>query len=349
MTTFLTALFFLVLAIGGVIVRKTYYHLPLHELKRQAEKHDPLASVLYKAVAYDGSLRVFMGMFIAVTAATGFVLLARVAPLWLSLLSVIVLLWAAFSWLPASRITKVGARLTILVTPLIAWLLAHLYPLLSRTARVAQKRYNSVSHTGIFERQDLLDLIEEQQHQTGNRVSSEELEIARRALSFDDHQVADILTSCKHIKTIYADDTLGPILIDELHKNGNPRVLVRESKKGPFVGSLELTHVDLLQKTGLVRDIMDTKVYYLHENDQLSSALHAFFVTNHDMFIVVNSAEEYVGIITVEALLKQLLGHIPGDDFDQYANLKAVAARHRTPETKIEDETPVKTDEEVIE
>lgn len=342
MTTFLFALVCLALAIGGVIVRKTYYYLPLHELKRQAEKKDPLASVLYRAVAYDGSLRVLMGGFIAVTAAAGFVLLARVAPLWLSLVSVIVLLWAAFSWLPASRITRVGSKLTVMVTPFVAWLLSHLYPVLSRTARVANKRYNSIAHTGIFERQDLLDLIEEQQHQTGSRISNEELEIARRALSFDDHKVADILTPRTYIKIVMADDTLGPILIDELHKNGNPRVLVRETKKGPFVGALELNHVDLLQKTGKVRDIMDRKVYYLHEADKLSDALHAFFVTNHDLFVVVNSSEEYVGIITVETLLKQLLGHVPGSEFDQYADLQAVAARHAK-------KTPVKTDEEMVE
>jgi CBS domain containing-hemolysin-like protein len=73
---------------------------------------------------------------------------------------------------------------------------------------------------------------------------------------------------------------------------------------------------------------MDETVYYVHENDTLSEALHAFFVTNHPMFIVVNSFEEFVGIITVENILHQLLGHIPGEEFDQYANLSAVAAKH---------------------
>ena len=88
---------------------------------------------------------------------------------------------------------------------------------------------------------------------------------------------------------------------------------------------------------------MSDKVYYLHENDSLSTALHAFYTTNHPIFVVVNSFEEFVGIITVEGLLDQLLGHVPGEDFDQYSDLAAVAARHTNKET------PVKTDEKVIE
>lgn len=204
-------------------------------------------------------------------------------------------------------------------------------------------------HTKLFERDDLLELIERQQQQTDSRISPEELEIAKRALSFSDHKVADLLTSRKQIKTVLADDTIGPILIDEVHKSGQDYVLVSEKAKGPVIGTLEFGKLGL-GSTGKVRDVMNPTIYYVHENDDLSAALHAFFVTNHSMFVVVNSFEEYVGIITVESMLHQLLGHIPGDDFDQYADLSAVAARHpRAKKPKPAKETPVKTDDEVLE
>jgi hypothetical protein len=57
----------------------------------------------------------------------------------------------------------------------------------------------------------------------------------------------------------------------------------------------------------------------------------------------VNNFEEYVGVISVENILQQLLGHIPGDDFDQYADMVAVAARHsRAKKAKKPSETPEK-------
>ncbi len=348
MTNFIAALVLLGLAIVGVVVRKTYYYLPAHELKRQAERHDRVAEQLYRAVAYGNSLRGLLWLFIALTSAGGFVLLAREAPVWLSLLAVVALLWAALSWLPASRVTRLGTKLAMLVTPAIAWLLNYLHPLVSRGADIVERRYTAPHHTGIFEREDLLQLIDDQQAQDDSRLTPEELEIARRALSFDNYIVGDILTPRGQVKTVLAGDTVGPVLIDELHQRGQPYVLVRDSAKGPFVGTLAIRQLGL-QSTGEVRDVMDATVYYVHENDVLSEALHAFFSTNHPLFVVVNSSEEYVGIITVENILHQLLGHIPGDDFDQYTDITAVAARHpKIKKLKKAEPEATKTDEEMV-
>ena len=352
MTNFTFAILLLILALGGIVVRKTYYYLPVRELKRKAEKNDQFAAQLYRAVAYGNSLRSLLWLYIGLTTAAGVVLLARELEVWASLLIVGPLLWIAFSLIPATRVTRIGARLTMLVTPPIVWLLNYLHPALNRSADLVEKRYAATTHTGIFEREDLLKLIEQQQAQEDSRISDEELEIVKRALSFDDYHVADLLTSRKKIKTILADDTVGPILIDELHKSGQNFVLVRESKKGPVIGTLEFDQLTLESK-GQVRDVMNPTAYYVHENDTLSEALHAFFVTNHPLFVVVNDFEEYVGIITVEDMLRQLLGHVPGDEFDQYADLSAVAARHpriKKPEKPEKpDEEPIQTDEEVVE
>lgn len=345
------AIILLVLAIGGVVARKTYYYLPAAELKRRAGRKDPLAEKLYPAVAYGSSLRALLWIFIGLSSAGGFVLLARSGNPWASFLVVILVLWTAFYWLPASRVTRVGARLTSLVTPAIVRLLNYVHPLLSRVAGLAERRYTAPEHTGLYERDDFLKLIEQQQWQKDSRISPEELEIAKRALNFEDHKVADILVPRKQIKTILASDTIGPILIDELHKSGQDYVLVRDKdkSKGMVVGTLEFKKLGL-GSAGKVRDHMSANIYYIHENDSLGDALHAFFVTNHSLFIVVNSSEEYVGIISIEDIIKQLLGHIPGDDFEQFSNMEAVAGRHHGPKKSEPIEgTPVKTEAEVLE
>lgn len=363
MNSYLVAVILLALAVAGVVVRKTYYYVPARELKRRAEQHDPLASRLYPAVAYGDSLRGLLWIWIGLTTAGGFVLLAQVAPAWLGFIAIVALLWVANSWLPASRVTTLGAHLAALVTPLITWLLHYLHRPISRGAETVQKRYTAPVHTGLFERQDLLDLIEQQQHQPDNRISEEELEIAKRALHFSDYKVSDVLTPRKQVKTASADDTVGPVLIDELHKNGQGYLLVRESGKGSksdFVGTLAFKRLSLRSK-GQVGNIMDKEIYYLHENDRLDQALHAFFTTNCPIFVVVNSSEEYVGVITIDNILRQLLGHIPGDDFEHYHDPGIVARRHvKSPksdkkpeksqaEPAAKEDTSVKTDDEVIE
>ena len=94
---------------------------------------------------------------------------------------------------------------------------------------------------------------------------------------------------------------------------------------------------------------MHAKIYYLNEEDNLGQALHAFFMTNQPLFVVVNNAGEYVGVLTIAAVLTQMLGHVPGESFDRYADPEAVASRHVKPTEPETEETPVKTDDEVVE
>ncbi|HVA11064.1 MAG TPA: CBS domain-containing protein [Candidatus Dormibacteraeota bacterium] len=349
MNNYIFGIVFLILALFGIVLRKTYFSLPLAELKRRARKHESHAEKLYRAAAYGNSLRSLLWLYIGLTSALSLILLARQLPVWLGVLIVGPLLWIVFSLLPASRSTRFGIALTRLATPLIAWLLNLLHPLLSRGGDFVQLHFAAPKHTGLYERDDLLQLIKHQQSLPDSRISREELEIVERALNFDSYKVCNVLAPRNHVKTVLADDVIGPVLIDELHKNGQDYVLVRESKKGPFVGTLAFSKLSI-KSSGQVRDFMDTTVYYLHENDPLSEALHAFIVTNHPLFVVVDSYEEYVGIVSVEHILNKLLGHIPGDDFDQYTDSAAVAARHTKAE-KPEEATkpPVKTDDEVVE
>lgn len=356
MRNIIYALILLLLALGGIVVRKTYFRLPVRELKRRAARHDAAAVTMYRAVAYGNSLRGLLWLYIGLTSAASLIILARELSVWVSLFVIGPILWIAFSLIPAGRITRFGTWLTIMVTPPIAWLLNYLHPMLSRAAEIVHHRYNAPAHTRIYEREDLIHLLEKQKQQEDNQLSQEELEIAIRALSFDDYRVMDIMVPRKKIKTVLAGDTLGPILINEVHETGQEFALVKETHKGSFVGSLRFSQLGIESK-GQVSDIMQPTVYYVHEADSLSEALHAFFVTNHPLFVVVNSSEEYVGIITVETILRELIGHMPGSDFDQYADPEAVAARHlptkrhHEPDHVVEDldKASVKTDEEVVE
>ena len=78
----------LLLALTGIVIRKTYFYVPARELKRRAAKHDPAAAKLYRAVAYGNSLRALLWLYIGLTSAASFILLARALPVWASLLIV---------------------------------------------------------------------------------------------------------------------------------------------------------------------------------------------------------------------------------------------------------------------
>ena len=328
MTNFIIASILLLLAIGGVVIRKTYSYVPLRELKRRAEHHDPLATKLYPAASYESSLQGLLWGFIIVTSASGVILLSRVAPVWLSAIAVPLLIWAVYSWLPSTRTTAVGTELTKIVNPIIVWILNHTHAAIDRPTSAVANRYVTDEHTRLYERDDLLDLIEQQQNQHDSRFTDSELEIAKRALSFSDYSVGEIMTPKKLVKSVSVDNVVGPVLIDELHKSNQDYILVRESPKGDFIGTLAYKSLGL-HSSGKVQEYMSPDIYYVHENDNLGEALQTFFATNRPLFVVLNNAEEYIGVVSISSILRQLLGHMPGEDFEQYGDPTAVVARHK--------------------
>jgi len=340
-----TGILLVAIACAFIVIKKTYLQLPAKELKRRASKNEPGYSDLFKAVAYDSSLQGLLWFLIIFFSAYGFVLITSHLPVLLSALLVGALVFISYVWLPNSRLSKFGQKLTILVNPAIVWLLGYLDPLIKKISAKTESWSHKEFHTGLFERQDLEEIIEKLQHQKDSRFSEEELELAKRALSFDDQSVKDVMVSRKQVKVISPDDLIGPVLVDELHKNGQIHAIVKSSAKGPIEGSINYTKLDL-QRSGKIKDIMETTVYFVHQDDKLSEALRAFKITNHPLLIVVNSHQDYVGILTVDNILEQLLGHIPGDDFNQYADLMAVAGKHLKIHNSDEvAETSVKTDE----
>jgi CBS domain containing-hemolysin-like protein len=75
---------------------------------------------------------------------------------------------------------------------------------------------------------------------------------------------------------------------------------------------------------------MKPGVHYVHEDQTLYRVLHAFLTTKQHIFTVIDSDERYVGIITIEDVLEQVIGHKfengIEDGFDSYDDKKAVAA-----------------------
>src|SRR5581483_2623701 len=108
-------------------------------------------------------------------------------------------------------------------------LVSFLQPVLSRFAKLLAKMQPIRIHTGLYDKEDLLELINNQNRQIDNRIPEEALKIAFGALTFGDKPVREIMTPRREIKLVAATDTVGPMLMDELHKSGFSRYPVVEA------------------------------------------------------------------------------------------------------------------------
>lgn len=326
MITFLLIVLLGALTLVGISVQKTYAKIPLKELKRRAAKGDEVAKALHAAAAYGVSLDVLLWIIIGVSAAGFFVVLTDWLPDWMALFGCAALLWFGFAWIPNAPVSGLSSRLAQRLAPGLAWLVERLYPFLRRVGSFAQKRAAITWHSGLYQKEDLVELLDRQAGQPDNRMTADELRIVKGALTYNDKLIREVMTPKRVMKTVKQDDSLGPLLLDELHKNGFSRFPVVGDNPDEYVGVLYMKDLVAIKAGGIVSKHMKKPVYYVNEDRPLQHALQAFLRTKRHLFMVVNSFEEVVGIITIEDVLEQVVGKQIVDEFDKYEDLRAVAA-----------------------
>lgn len=178
----------------------------------------------------------------------------------------------------------------------------------------------------INSRQELQHLIDN----SDGVLSGDEKKLIVHSLSFKDQLVNSIMTPRSVIDSIKNSEFLGPLTLDDLHKTGHSRLPVINGDIDHIVGILNLRELLALdiKKSTTAEKAMNTKVYYIREDQTLQHALAAFLRTHHHLFVVVNEFQETVGLLSLEDVIEALIGRKIIDEFDAHDDLRAVAARN---------------------
>jgi len=350
MTNFVFAVILAIIMLLAIVLNKNYHELPIKELRYKARQNKQPEKTLYKVSAYGPSLQNLLIIITVISAAGSFILLSTQLSGLFAFLVVVFLLWLAFLWLPSARSSSFGRHLAVWFAWPLAWTLNYTHPFFDKLSRLMHDNSASYGHTGIYDKADLVDLLNWQKDQPDSRIPSIELNMAESVLNFGDRLVSDVLIPRQKVHTINAVDHISPVLIDELHKSGLSFFPVYESKKDNIVGTLFIGDlIDQAKTNQQVKDVMRSAVYYVHEDFNLLRVFKAFLKTHHHLFIVVNKFEEFVGVVSIENIVSEILGEEISDEFDSYEDLRAVASsKTKTNHTDMAD-IPASEDKEMIE
>lgn len=323
----LAILLLVLILLKCLLFYKTAKVLPLRELRRRARTSaNKQTAALYKLLAFQTSLQIIILLLGAVSGAILFLLAAQVSG-WLAAVLILAVSWLVlddrFAITPGSWLWKISSYVAPVVVPAVGFL----QPLLGRISGVIG---HPKIHSGVYEREDLLELLDRQKSQIDNRISQRELKSARSALTFGDKTVGAVMSPRKDVVWISRDEPIGPKLMDDLHKTGHNRFPVIAGSAKPtnpeVVGTLYLADLlNNLEKPGNVGDIMKRDAHFINESHNLEQALDGFLKSGQHLLIVVNNFEEVVGVLTLEDVLSQILGEKINDEFDRYHDKHAVA------------------------
>ncbi len=199
------------------------------------------------------------------------------------------------------------------------------FPLIFRAIRTVSPIPNDAYD--IESKEELLAMVEG----SGEVLDQDEKKLIVNGLKFDTIRVDSVMTPKSMIDSIMADELLGPITLDELHKTGHSRFPVIDGDIDHVVGMLyvqDLLTIDGKSKTHKASTAMEKKVFYIREDQSLQQALAAFLRTRHHLFVVINQYRETVGLLSLEDVMEALLGRKINDEFDTHEDLRKVAERN---------------------
>lgn len=159
-------------------------------------------------------------------------------------------------------------------------------------------------------------------------LSLDERTIISAAMSFRDRPVKDIMIPKTDITFVHETDFLGPLMLDQLYKTGLAHFPVI-NHSGRIVGLLHTSALTSLRikDTDRAKKYLDENVYYLRSDYTCEQALAALMRTGSQFFVVLDRAENPVGLLTSDDLIFTLFGHVIEDDFDRDLDPSAVALR----------------------
>lgn len=314
-----------------------------YELKRKAQLGDKNAKIVYpiRALGHQLMVTLLIGNVIVNAAITSLLDTQLNGFVAVILTTIFVVLFGEI--LPMAYLRKFGLTVSARLAPLLNYLVFILSPVARPMGRMLDKWLGD-EQPSIYSKEELYKILEEHRVSDDSDIEADEVQIVRHALSFGDKEVRSVMTPRKVVKTVIKEDEIGPVLIDELHQSGFSRFpVLKGEKQEEFVGTLYLRDLVSMKKQGKVEQVMRPEVFFVHEEQSLDHALRAFLKTNHHLLLVVNTFEEFVGVITIEDVIEEIIGKNIRDEFDQHEDMRAVAKSYAEAERKKREQKPVVT------
>lgn len=324
-------LFILVVAtIYGILLIRSFEFMGVAELKRQARKGNKDASQVYPVRAYGMQLWIFLWSILGFLTTSIILLLKDVFGQyggWIALLINVPLIVILHAILPWSKRPKPSLRMAAIASPYIEYVLRKSYPVMRRLEKWVGRWIQPEPFMLIQSKEELLEILKHNVDEFKDDITRHELKIAERALIFGEKLVTDHMTPLNTVKFVSADEILSPVVIGELHDSGHARFPVYEGNNQNIVGTLYLRDVIRVKNPKTASKVMRDDVKYINEQQTLDFALRGFIRTKHHLFVVVNEFEDVVGVLSVEDVIKQIIGHPLRDEDDSFDDLRSVAKK----------------------
>jgi metal transporter CNNM len=185
------------------------------------------------------------------------------------------------------------------------------------------------SHEGahLQTRHELGIMISEHMGHEESELDDDEVEIIRGALQLSEKKVRDIMQPIKNVFWLTPDTILTGEKIDEIKAAARSRIPIFNRDRSQCYGVLlmkELVDIDFDEKEYRVDDLNLHPVRLVGSKTALDTMLRKFIASSTHL-IPVEKDERIIGIVTIEDLIEEIVGHEIEDETDRHRHDQAAA------------------------
>src|SRR5665213_1989597 len=190
---------------------------------------------------------------------------------------------------------------------------------ISKPLQILLDRLFPHEHPRLQSRHELGLLISEHLDTDGSELDEDEVEIIRGALQLSEKRVRDIMTDIRHTYWLTRETLLDDAKIDELKLQGFSRIPIFNNALTKCYGLLlmkDLVDVDFDDNHYTVDDMPLYPVQLVGSMTALDTMFRKFISAGTHL-IPIERDDKIVGIVTIEDLIEEILGHEIEDETDR--------------------------------
>jgi CBS domain containing-hemolysin-like protein len=228
--------------------------------------------------------------------------------------------------MPQALFSKNALGWSSLFAPLLKVMIAVTY-VLSKPLQLLLDKLFPHQRSKLQSRQELGLLVNEHLENKSSELDDNEIEIMRGALSLSEKRVRDIMTDIRHTYWLTLDTLLDDAKIDEIKEKAFSRIPIFNKTMTKCYGILlmkTLVDVDFDDNEFRVDDMPLYPVQLVGSMTALDTMFRKFISAGSHL-VPIEKDDQIVGIVTIEDLLEEIVGHEIEDETDREK------AAHRTP------------------
>ena len=179
----------------------------------------------------------------------------------------------------------------------------------TRYLRLFRSSLPEVDGTGVIQSRDELEQLV--RSAAPDALQDEQRAMLLGGLSFHQRRVGEVMTERGSIASISADELLGPLVLDDLHRTGRSLFPVTASGDiDAVVGILDVKNLLSLdvKKSTTAERAMEARVVRIDQQSRLPEALAVLLDQQCQLLLVVDVSGKTVGLISLGDVIEALTG-----------------------------------------